>query len=362
MARKVFFHIGAPKTGTTYLQLVMAQNREVLQKQGIVYADGRYAADRVHASELARGHDYSRDARAAGAWQRIVDQVEGANEDAVISHEFFGACDEGQARSVISDLAPAEVHLIFTARDYSRQATAVWQERLKYGRGVPLSKFTLDENNGTPVWSWRTQDAVAILARWSVGLAPEHVHVVTVPPPTTAGNLLWTRFASVLGIDTESCDTNVAFANSSLGVVEAELLRRFDERLPEKFKDRRKAAAWVRNVLANEVLASRDGEPLTLSTERFSELAQASHGAATAIRAAGYDVVGDVNDLIPAPVRPGRAPEEVPDSELLDAALDAIGGLLSSMETKAQQRKKRVTQNKPPSLVRRALARARRDR
>lgn len=347
MARTVYFHIGAPKTGTTYLQAVMAQNREVLQEQGVLYADGRYPGDRVHATELARGHDHSANPRAEGAWRRIVRQVQGWDGDAVISHEFFGACTESQARALVEDLTPAQVHVVFTTRDYVRQATAAWQERLKYGRAVRLSEFTLDERNGTPMWSWRTLDAVAVLARWSAGLDPADVHVVTVPPSGTPGDVLWERFAATIGIDPASCRTAVPFANSSLGVVEAELLRRFGDRLPEKFNDRRKAAAYVRNILANEILASRKGERLTLSQSHAAELNQASREAVAAITAAGYRVVGDLAELVPGEVRSGRAPEDVTEPELLDAALDAVAGLLSAMEARDEQRRQRAQGRAP---------------
>ena len=36
MARRVYLHIGLPKTGTTYLQTLMWNNREVLAGQGVL--------------------------------------------------------------------------------------------------------------------------------------------------------------------------------------------------------------------------------------------------------------------------------------------------------------------------------------
>ncbi|MBA2774812.1 MAG: hypothetical protein H0U36_12330, partial [Nocardioidaceae bacterium] len=35
--KRVFFHIGAPKTGTTYLQNVLFQNRPALKAAGVLY-------------------------------------------------------------------------------------------------------------------------------------------------------------------------------------------------------------------------------------------------------------------------------------------------------------------------------------
>ena len=36
MARKVFLHVGLPKTGTTYLQSIVWANKTVLREQGVL--------------------------------------------------------------------------------------------------------------------------------------------------------------------------------------------------------------------------------------------------------------------------------------------------------------------------------------
>ena len=79
---------------------------------------------------------------------------------------------------------------------------------------------------------WRYQDVPGILALWSAGLPPGHVHLVVVPPSGAPRDELWRRTASVLGIDVTGMDTDAHRANDSLGLVEAELLRRINELLP----------------------------------------------------------------------------------------------------------------------------------
>ena len=41
MPRRVFLHIGTPKSGTTYLQEKLALNRELVAKQGLTYPETR---------------------------------------------------------------------------------------------------------------------------------------------------------------------------------------------------------------------------------------------------------------------------------------------------------------------------------
>ena len=50
------------------------------------------------------------------------------------------------------------------------------------------------------------------------------------------------------------------------------------------------------------------------------------------LRASAYDVVGDLDDLLPAPLRPGRTPDDATDEELLAAARTVLPRLGSDSE------------------------------
>ena len=345
-ARRVFLHIGAPKTGTTYLQRVLEANRDALARQGVLYAAGTTPRDRVWATEVLRGLDLSRHPRAeaVGAWDRIVEQVQGWDGTAVVSHEFFGACSAEQAKRALEDLAPSEVHLVFTARDYVSLASAVWQERLKYGHATRFSDFRLDAADRTPMWSWRTQDLLAILARWQHDLPPSRVHVVTVPRGGRP-DALWERFASVVGIDAAATSPKVHSANTSLGLVEAELLRRVDERCDGVLSGPREHARWTRDLLANTVLSQGSGERFTVSGPYSEELAAASRDAVSGITDAGYDVVGSLDDLLAKdPLPETRSPDGASAEELLDAAIAAIVGLVAEAKQTTERHREQVAE------------------
>jgi hypothetical protein len=348
MAAKVYLHIGAPKTGTTYLQKVLQSNREALEAQGIRYAPGRHHNDRVWATEVLRGFTADhRPRKALRAWDRIVRQVQEWEGTAVISHEFFGACDAEQAKRALDDLAPSEVHLVFTARDYLSQFTAVWQERLKYGFADAFSEFTLD--NETPAWSWQTQDIAAILDRWRHDLPAKHVHVITVPPPGSPPGLLWQRFASVIGADSAGLDTGVPPANTSLGLVETALLRLIDQRVWPRMKRPHDRSRFVRDLLANKVLSQGSQERFTVTPEQADRLLERGKSAIVELEREGYDVVGSLEDLLPdIELLSSRTPDEASQAELLDAALDAIVGLLIEFKAQPWVRKPPVAPPPPP--------------
>ena len=358
MADRVYLHIGAPKTGTTYLQQLMQHNRGALEGVGVRYADGRYPNDRVWATEVLRGFSMrNRPPQAAQAWDRIRDQCREWSRTAVFSHEFLGACTHEQAQRVLEDLAPAEVHIVFTARDYVKQTAAVWQERLKYGFDVPFSRFTLD--NDTPAWSWQTQDVPAILDRWCPPTHPTRVHVVTVPSRPAAPEELWSRFASVIGAAEASVEA-VGNANTSLGLVEAELLRRVDQRVREKGVLRRPSerTPLLRDLLANTILAQRSGERFTVPPELWRTLRSRAEADTALLAGAGYDVVGSLDDLLPEPsADPGRLPEQATEAELLDASLDTITALLARLQSRARATGAKRSRGTAPHAARRDGAR-----
>src|SRR5205085_9805439 len=91
---------------------------------------------------------------------------------------------------------------------------------------------------------------------WTSLLPPEQVHVITVPPRGSAPDLLWKRFADVVGIDPAVADTERARSNESLGLAEVELLRRLNVAIPDELP------GWfymrnVKDALAHGALAAR---------------------------------------------------------------------------------------------------------
>lgn len=340
MARRVFFHIGAPKTGTTFLQQVLWGNRESLAARGVLFAGERYA-DRVHATNVVRQTRELPQEWQRTAWRRIVAQVAEFDGDAIISHEFFAAADADQAERALADLAPAEVHLVYTARDLSRVVPALWQEELKFRNATRLADYEPAPPSAGPRghFGWRTIDPVDALRRWASGLPPDRVHVVTVPPEGAPPDELWRRFATVCGIDPASVDLDVASPNQSLGVVQAELLRRAVSRLDPDIRTPNDVARWVRDFLGHEVLVPLGGSRIGLTQERTAQLRRRSRQIVADLAAAGYDIVGDLEDLIPPEAPPlTTQPEEVDDADLLDAALDAIARMVTLQRDTARDR------------------------
>jgi hypothetical protein len=270
-----------------------------------------------------------RNPRAAGAWGRLLAEVEAAPDAALISHEFLGAASAEQAKRAIADLGDVEVHVIVTARDLLSVLTSYWQEYVKHGFDATLDEFPTTDELGNE-WGWAAVDLLGVLERWGASVPPERVHLVVLPEPGAPRDALVRRFAEVMGVDARGFDLEEAKPNSSLGVVEAELLRRLSPRL-QGFTGALDRGVWIRSYLAHQVLLPRGGDAFLPTADRVAELAARADAAVEAVRAGGYDVVGDVERLRVGRPPDLRHPADVTESELLDAALDSMATMMGDL-------------------------------
>ncbi|TDD32545.1 hypothetical protein E1287_22440 [Actinomadura sp. KC06] len=338
----VFLHVGAAKSGTTFLQHVLWHNRDRLRERGVLYPGKDIAAHVRAAFDLRRTFfSGASDPRTRGAWRALVDEARAWQGDVIVSQELFAPARPAYVRQAMADLDFADVHVIFTVRDLGRQIPAHWQEDVKNRFATPFTEFVaaLRRRNWRTFESarlfWGLQDPVAVLGRWGAGLPPERVHVVTLPKPGAPRDLLWRRFCTATGLVPDDYDLSTTFANPSLGLPETQFLLRLNEALGDR-------VGWhaynddVKLFLAQHVLAARPSpvrielpaEHVPWATERAVEMAED-------LRAAGYHVVGDLYELMPAAASGpalGTAPAHPPDepcwAEMADVGVDAISALL----------------------------------
>jgi hypothetical protein len=318
--RRLFLHVGCPKTGTSYLQSVLWHNQARLLEDGLLVPltfQHHYALT----NEVRKTDRFATNERLQRQAARLR-KVAGAHEgDLALTHELLAPAREGQARALIESFAPSEAHVIITARDLARQLPAEWQQHVKSGRGTSLAEFVdqVRRHDTARSWFWSVQDVSDIARRWGASLPPEHVHVITVPRPGTDPSLLWDRFCSVLGIPAGRCDLDVTRANESLGVVEVELLRLLNgtPRGGDPALNRRLATG----ILGGRPTSRRFGyEPA-----EHAWIVEVGTQMTERLRASEYDVVGDLDELLPAekPER-GENPAAVTREELLEVAVDAL--------------------------------------
>jgi hypothetical protein len=337
--QRVFLHVGAPKTGTTFLQSVLFHHRDRLRELGVLYPADEYD-DHFFAAVDLQDLDFSGQPRpeATGRWEEVAARVRAWPGTSVISHDVLAGATPEQAQRAIDSLAPATVHVVVTARDLSLQVPSHWQEDVKHGQRADFDDWYTrvaahDDQEWQLRWFWRVEDIPDVLARWGSTLPPTQVHVVTVPRPGGPTDVLWRRFAGVLGLD--SCDVDlgvVRHANTGLGRAEVELIRRLNtgpaQALPAPTYER-----VVKGILAHEVLARSHGSArLVLPDRLVAEVTDLATGWAGQLAVAGYDVVGDLDELVPEPRSPGAVAATPPTTEdVLAAATGAVYVLVTRL-------------------------------
>jgi hypothetical protein len=338
----VYLHIGAFKTGTTYLQQVLRFSHEALADQGMLFpGDKRWRNQVAGARDLlgmsTRGGD---DVDVRGGWNALVRQIKAWDgPSALVSMEFLSMAGPRQVRRAVRALEPAEVHVVVTARDLARVVPAMWQETLKAGNTWTWADYIAalrdpDRAAIPPALGfWICQDLPAILNVWEAAVPRERIHVVTVPPPGAPPRLLMERFCEVVGLDVERLSLDAPWSNESLGAAECEALRRLNASLGEKTR-RRQYQRVTKQVIARRLSGTTpSSERMSLPSEHQIWASKRAREMADALVERGYHVVGDLEDIVPDPGRPtsGRSPDDVNDTEVLDASTRAATALVDRL-------------------------------
>jgi len=336
-SKRVLLHVGTPKTGTSYLQDVLFRNRDRLARKGVLYPADRFDGQFLAALDLMRLPWGGLETEAVGAWDALAERVRGWNGTAIISHEILATASRTQIRRALESLGhpDREVHVVLSVRDLVRQIPAEWQENVKHRRTVGFTGF-LDQirdpgrKGRLATWFWGVQEIPDILDRWGAGIDSSRVHLVTVPRPGAPSTLLWERFATAFDLDRLELDLHAERANPSLGVPETALVRRINLAANEVVEpaDYR---PLVRELLAHQTLSQRIGSPrLSLPPDAWAWAEELSRAWVDELRRRGYDVVGDLDDLLPdaVPATPFADPDAPDDAQVADAAVDAIRALL----------------------------------
>lgn len=353
MAQRLILHVGAPKTGTTYLQDLLWGNADALATQGVHLPLDR-ERQRSAAADLRQAPwsgDFSQATSADLA--AAVDAVEGT---AVVSEELLCRTPPERIGTFLEALAPGTlVDVVFGARDHGRGVPAMWQHAVRGRNDVTFEGFLqwLQEDPGASYWL--EQDPVLAHERWGGFVAPERFHVLTVPAGGSSPTLLWERFATILGVDPGSVVPPAAPANESLGMVEAELLRRLNARLGDRFPLWRPYVTAVRRHVIVPALATAPApERIRVPPAMAAWLEDRARTTVAALQERGVHVAGDLAELA-VPVEPAaRTAGEVADGELLEALLDAWVRQLEHLDA---TRRDRPAPPGRPSLARRVARR-----
>ncbi|KXK60151.1 hypothetical protein AWW66_20400 [Micromonospora rosaria] len=334
MARRVYLHVGAPKTGSTYVQDVWWGNRDALKGAGILLPGTAAAHDQAMTDLRAVSW---RDPDARWTWDRLAGEARRWAGDVIISNEGLGAATGDQAARAVASLAPAEVHVIVAGRDLWRTFPSMWQQSIRARSTWRFESFLRAVETGKFDSFWEHHTPTRMLRRWGDLVPAERRHLVTVPPPGAPRDLLWRRFAGIVGIPDGLCELPAPTSNPSLGAAEVEVLRRVNQALGDRYPHRTPYQRVVQRHLVNAVLKQRGNElRFGVGPDRADWVRDLAERQIEELSAYPCRVAGDLADLRPAPATLVRTsvptPDELDDGQVLQVAIETIVGLLGQAD------------------------------
>lgn len=335
MAR-VVLHVGAMKSGTTYLQSLLFVNKLLLQERGVL-VPGNAGGDQTHGVMDVLGHVAGR--AYPGAWRALTDEIDDHAGTAVISMEFLGPAVPEKVDRVLEQFD--DVTVVVTARDLNRNLAGMWQETVQNGRSWTFEEYVHGARDSRPRPGrdaaavteagksfWRQQNLVRICRNWS--RSGHRLVLVTVPPPGSSPDILRDRFLSVLDTPAEGL-VSPARSNESIGAASSEVLRRINALLDDdglafpEGQHRRKRfwADYKSDFAARRGQEPRVGLPLEPWVEEYAATMVAR------LQERDLELVGSWEDLTPGTV-PGVDPGRVDVTEVNQAAVALLAGVLAA--------------------------------
>lgn len=172
LAKPLILHVGVHKTATTYLQDLLAHNREGIARAGRIYVpldEIRPIIDRGITEEYRiRGSRLRRLGRLlAGRGNAEFDRLQsmaGPGSSLIISEEnLLGASDECHSGAfypyaeeriglLVDSFADRPLQIWLALRSYPQFLASIYAEALRHGSAMPLTDFMA--NNANPEGQW----------------------------------------------------------------------------------------------------------------------------------------------------------------------------------------------------------------
>ena len=345
MSTRVYVHIGLPKTGTTFLQATMWEGRDALAEAGCLVPGERKPSAWWAASDLlGRRPRGSQGRKIPGAWDAVATQLrEWPGGRAIFSEELLSIANRRQVRKLVDDLGDSEVHAVVTVRDLGRVLPSLWQQEIRKGRTWTWPEFLAsvrDPQQGSVTAAaafWMRFDLDKVLGAWAAELPPERIHVVVLPAHGSPSSILIERFARAVDLDPAllAAAAPTHRSNPALGADEVEVLRRLNLRLADSLNERQYVRVVVNGVIP--ALEARTGSTrVQIPAEHRDWLDATSAALVESLRSSSYDVIGDLDDLLPKNADATVAdelqvdPASRDDAALTEPMLDALSAVSSA--------------------------------
>ncbi len=345
----IVVHIGAPKTGTTYMQDRLNQRRAELLRLGVLYPDTPWLNHVQHLLGPLRwfANDATQQAQADQLWDGLLTAVRAHHGRCVVSAENAVIANPAMISQIVNDLGPDRVQVLLTVRPVANVLSSFWQEEVRWGATDTFETWlagalqALDGPSLHPLWA--CHDHAAIAQRWSEVVGPDRVTVVIAQPdrPATVTDIV-EQLLVLPGGTLAHPDADTARANRSLTMAEVELIRRLNVSRSGPQGVPQMGEVLTLATIERLVEGRRPGpdEPRPQPPRSVVQtLEPFSRQSVTRLQALGVHVVGDPETLVADPLRfdeAGYTSHDRSDHLRLDSAVLLIEHLLQDRDDRGQ--------------------------
>jgi hypothetical protein len=327
VADRLLLHIGTQKSGTTYLQRVLARLSGELKREGVLYPTRLQGRREIYNHEAAaygllgtEAFPWVAETRAQGqvsAWERLRRKVQEWDGTAIVSGEALSVIDSRAARRLVESLGVANTHVIITARDLGRVLPSSWQQHIRNGRSTSFPSYLQQQSDRrgdgsardlAARWDddpeqtfWRAYAIGGLVERWAP--LARTVSVVTVPRRGAAPDELWQRFRRALDIGPVLPESPPAIDDlaANVGLTEPEVLvlaalnRQVDSTKADGPHMRALRARIVRDAFAPR---SDRGAPVRIPQSWLPRVSAWAEDDLRVLRSTSALLVGPESDLV----------------------------------------------------------------
>jgi hypothetical protein len=302
MAGRVVLHIGAMKTGTSYLQSVLGSNQQALEDAGFTFLGGKFGLQARAVRDVLNLPSSPRKNRVR--WAALAEEAQKLDgRTGIVSMEFLSFAGPRHVRAFLEPLEGLEVEVVASVRDQFRVIPAQWQTYTRnfgtddwetYLRHIEPSRFR-KETRAFKTFH-RAQDVLPTLERWRATGQVDRTHVMTVPALGAPREELWHRFRSATGIPDVAVDVEGLHDNASLGFGSCDYLRRVNTHLQDvPARDYRKGVIFVARASLLERRPSESRPELDLRAAKYARSLNLE--LRRGISGDGYQLWGSLDDL-----------------------------------------------------------------
>jgi hypothetical protein len=321
MAKRIVIHAGFFKTGTTALQSSLADNREKLLENGVLYpalssADSSRSTGQHRAAWALKGRHWGWEDGGGSVtpievWDKLAGKLNDFEGTSLFSSEFLAELTRDDVERMSKDLKADRIEVVFTLRPLVKMLPSQYIQSLKYGMRLNYEGWLQRIfNGGEDKVQWRTfwtrHDHPDVVKRWVDVFGAENVTLLVVDE--TQPNLIYETFSELLSLPNDLLKpVEEKGLNRSLTWEEICLLLEMNKKF-----DRTLAwgeyATMIRNGIFRNLtdVPARDGQHKLLTpqwaVDRAKELTVSN---IQKLHSMGITIIGDIDGTAKADVPTG---------------------------------------------------------